>query len=313
MKVTKSIAILGLGLIWAVVGNRAQASGPTNAGELVAQHLDSIASPEVRAGLKTRVVQGPVQFRIMVGGAGVLDGNAVLVSEGQKLQFMMKLTNNQYRGEQFVFDGEKDKVAFSGAQQTRSPVGNFVFVQDAVIREGLIGGTLSMAWPLLDLNERKAKLSFEGMKKVDGQDLYALKYRPRRSSDLDIFLYFDPQTYRHVETVYSYTASEAIPGTPYPALTGQQAAPGSSGGSATPTAGTGSPETANARQTPNRYRLTEKFSDFKTADGVTLPTRDTIQFSQELQNGSTTLWEWNLTGLNVSNNAQLDPKNFEVR
>jgi hypothetical protein len=318
MTVTKSVVIMSLGLICAVVGDRAQASSPTNAEELVAQHLDSIATPEVRAGIKTRVAQGPVEFRIMVGGAGVLDGKAVLVSEGQKLQFMMKLPNNQYRGEQFVFDGEKDKVAFSGAQQTRSSVGNFVFVQDAVVREGLIGGTLSTAWPLLDLNERKAKLTFEGLKKIDGQDLYALRYHPHKNSDLEINLYFDPQTYRHVETTYSYSTTASLTGQSS-AITAAAAngeapvaagAPGLGNGSP---AAQPSPETAQARLFPNRYRLTEKFSDFKTVEGVTLPTRDNIQFSQELQNGHTTLWEWDLKDLNVSNNMQVDPKNFEVK
>jgi hypothetical protein len=161
-----------------------------------------------------------------------------------------------------------------------------VFVQDAVIREGLLGGVLTTAWPLLNLNQRKAKLSFDGLKKMDGQELYELRYRPHKNSDLEINLYFDPQTYRHVETTYSYSVSEVL----------------TLGG-----------ETAVARQVPNRYRLTEKFSDFKTVDGVTLPTHDNIQFSEELQNGRTTLNEWDLKGLDVSNNVPVGPRNFEVK
>jgi hypothetical protein len=60
-------------------------------------------------------------------------------------------------------------------------------------------------------------------------------------------------------------------------------------------------------------RPTEKFSDFKTVDGVTLPIHDNIQFSQELQNGRTTLNEWDLKGLDVSNNVPVDARNFEVK
>jgi hypothetical protein len=232
------------------------------------------------------VAQGPLRYTILVGGAGFLDGKAQIASDGQKLVFMMKLPNNEYHGEQFVFDGDKDKVAFSTARQTRSSLGNFVFVQDAVIREGLLGGVLTTAWPLLNLNQRKAKLSFDGLKKMDGQELYELRYRPHKNSDLEINLYFDPQTYRHVETTYSYSVSEVL----------------TLGG-----------ETAVARQVPNRYRLTEKFSDFKTVDGVTLPTHDNIQFSEELQNGRTTLNEWDLKGLDVSNNVPVGPRNFEVK
>jgi hypothetical protein len=46
---------------------------------------------------------------------------------------------------------------------------------------------------------------------------------------------------------------------------------------------------------------------------VTLPIHDNIQFSQELQNGRTTLNEWDLKGLDVSNNVPVDARNFEVK
>jgi hypothetical protein len=82
--------------------------------------------------------------------------------------------------------------------------------------------------------------------------------------------------------------------------------PGSTGPS-------GSPETAQARQNLTRYRLQEKFSDFKTVDGVTLPTNYDIQFTQELQNGKTTLSDWDLKGFDVMNNVSVDARNFEVK
>jgi hypothetical protein len=292
---------------------RLQAANPiNNSDELLAQHLDSIANAQNRAAFKTRVAQGPVEFKILVGGAGVLDGKAVFVSEGKKFQFMMKLPNNDYRGEQFIFNGDKDSVAFSTSHQTRSSLGSFMFVQDAALHEGLWGGELSTAWPLLNLGERKAKLSFEGLKKVDGQDLYEIRYHPHKSTDLDIKLYFDPQTCRHVETIYSYTAGEAIPGV----------SPGAGGSG--PAAGTmdnpvpqafpgQSAETLTARQTPNRYRLTEKFGNFETKDGISLPTHYEIQFSMELQNGRTTLSDWDMKGLEISNNVSVDARNFDVK
>jgi len=190
-----------------------------------------------------------------------------------------------------------------------------VFVQDAVIREGLLGGVLSTAWPLLDLNDRKPKLSFEGLKKMDGQELYELRYHPRKNSDLEISLYFDAQTYRHVETVYSYTTSSSFANLAASTPVGVAPSSGGRGGSTSPgTEGAGgTAETAAARQLPNRYRLTEKFSDFKTVDGVTLPTQEDIQFSQELQNGRTTLWDYDLKGLEIANNMGIDAKNFEVK
>ncbi len=319
MNIKKNATIAVLVLIcsaFVLLGRVVAANPPTNADELVAQHLDSIASAQVRVGLKTRVAQAPVRYSILVGGAGVLDGKAQMVSDGKKLQLVMKLPNNEYRGEQFIFDGEKDKVAFSTARQARSAFGNFVFVQDAVIREGLLGGVLTTAWPLLNLDERKAKLSFDGLKKIDGQELYDIRYRPHKSSDLEIHLYFDPQTYRHVETTYSYSSSENFanlkPSTSVgvgPTSGGNAA--GGSAGAGNLTSGTA--ELASARQYLNRYRLTEKFSDFKTVDGVTLPTHYDIQFSQELENGRTTLSDWDLKGLEVSNNMSIDPRAFDAK
>src|SRR5271154_5708495 len=127
MKKNAAIATLVLLCSAFVVSKVLAANPPTNADELVAQHLDSIASPAIRAGLKTRVAQAPVRFTILVGGAGAIEGKAFLVSDGKKLQFMMKLPNNEYHGEQFIFDGDKDKVAFSTAGQARSAFGNFVY------------------------------------------------------------------------------------------------------------------------------------------------------------------------------------------
>ncbi len=284
--------------------------------DILAKHLDSVGTAPARAAAKSRVVEGTVAYRILVGGAGNLEGKSVLVSQDQKLHFMMKLNNNLYRGEQFVFDGNKDEISFSTANQTRSQFGEFVRVQDVVLREGLLGGALSTAWPLYDLNGRKAKLSYEGMKKIDGKDLYQLRYRPKKSTDADILLYFDPETFHHVETVYSVRiraqlgqvdpqAANAVP-TPIPGDVGPL-------GPATGGVVGETNETATARQQETRYRLEEHFSDFKTADGLTLPTQYTIHFSQELGNGRTTVSEWVITATQTTTGNGVDPRNFQVK
>lgn len=316
MKVKKIIAAATAVLCCSMLGfvGEAVAAGPVaNVDDLVAKHLDSIATAKVRADLKNRVAQGPVQFKLLVGGAGTVDGKAVLVSEGKKFQFMMKLPNTEYRGEQFVFDGDKDKVAFSTARQTRSALGDFIFGQDAPLHEGLWGGVLSTAWPLLQLEERKPKLNLEGLKKMDGVELYDLHYRPRKSTDLDIHLYFDPQTFHHVETVYSYSVSQGLGRSPISTGVGGTASPGSPDSAGTPNTQGSSPDAVTARQQQTRYRLQEKFSDFKTVDGVTLPTHYDIQFTQELQNGRTTLSEWEMKALDIANNVTVDPKNFDAK
>jgi len=62
-----------------------------------------------------------------------------------------------------------------------------------------------------------------------------------------------------------------------------------------------------------RYRIEETFGDFKTTDGVTLPTQYVLKYTQELQDGRTNLWEWDMSEKQISNNISLDPRNFEVK
>ena len=134
---------------------------------------------------------------------GQIDGQSVLLSEGRKVLLMMKFPNNDYRGERFIFDGDRIEIRGAMPNQSRSTLGEFVYVQDAIIKEGLLGGALSTAWPLLKLDEHRVKLSYDGLKNLDGQQLYAVRYKPKKSTDLTIYLYFDPETYRHVRTVYT--------------------------------------------------------------------------------------------------------------
>ena len=65
--------------------------------EVVTKHLDSIATAQIREGVKSRVVQGPATFKMMVGGGGVLEGKGGIVSEQGKTNFVLKFTND-YRG-----------------------------------------------------------------------------------------------------------------------------------------------------------------------------------------------------------------------
>ena len=282
--------------------------------DIVAKHLDSIGTAQARAAAKSRIAEGTVTYKILVGGAGSLDGKSVLVSQDQKLHFMMKLNNNLYHGEQFIFDGNRDEISFSTANQRRSQFGEFVRVQDVMLRDGLFGGVLSTAWPLNNLNERKPKLSYEGMKKIDGKDLYEVRYKPKKSSDADIFLYFDPATFHHVETVYTVRVRAQL-GNVDAQIANAVPVPGDAGPVFPATGGVvgESSETATARQQETRYRLEERFSDFESFNGLNLPTHYTIQFTQELGNGRTTVSEWAITTNQIMNGNGVDERNFAVK
>jgi len=295
--------------------------------DVVAKHLDSIGNAEARKAIKSRAVQGTAQYKILVGGAGTLDGKAVMVSEGDKMRLLLKFENNDYKGEQFVSDGNRLEVAATTAQRSRSPLGDYIYSQNTAVHEGLFGGVLSTAWPLLDLDERKPKLSYEGVKTVDGHQAYMLRYKPKKGSDQNIDLYFDQETYRHVLTVYTLTVHPHVgQGTSYQSAGGANVpvqmtqtstadqlkgnAPYDPNLSST---GGVSPEQAQARQQDTRYRIEEHFSDFKTADGLTLPTHYDIHFSRELQSGATSVYEWDVKVNDIGANVSLDPRNFQPK
>jgi len=283
--------------------------------EIVSKHLDSIGTAQARATAKSRVMEGTVTYKILVGGSGSLDGKAVLVSQDQKLQFMMKLSNNLYRGEQFIYDGNKYQIARTTANQGRSSFAEFVQVQDVVLRDGLLGGVLSTAWPLYDLDAHKAKLSYEGMKKIDGKDLYQVRYKPKKNTSVDIYLYFDPQTFHHVLTVYTVRIRGGL-GTEDPQLANAQAVnTGDLGPGQSPTNSIApeTSETRTARVQETRYRLEERFDTFQTFNGLTLPTHYTIHFTEELENGHTTVADWAITTSQITNGEGVDPRNFQVK
>lgn len=276
--------------------------------DLVAKNLDSIGTAQVRAANKSQVLQGTSRFKVLVGGGGVLEGSAGIVSEERKSTLVLKFSDNQYHGEQMVCDGDKFYIANTTASHRRSILGEFVWSQSLILREGLLGGELSTAWTLDNLDVNKPQLSYGGLKKFDGKQVHDLRYRSKKGTDMDIHIYFDAETFQHVATVYKITLPAGLGGAS-PSATDQV---GLSSQANNPSGGVSDP-TASAHQQETRYTLEERFSDFKTADGMTLPSHYEIHFTQELQDGRTTLYEWDATFNQVSHNVTLDPRNFQVK
>ena len=196
-------------------------------------------------------------------------------------------------------------VAATTSNHKWSDFGEFVRSQDQIVREGLLGGTLTTAWALLNLTENKARLSFDGEKKVDGRPAYQLSYHSKKRDDLTVHLYFDPETYQHIMTTYSVTLASGLGGF-VPSISDQA-------GLTTPSNAPGADVTQSSKQKETRYTIEELFSDFKTAEGLTLPTKYVIRFTEELQNGTTKLYEWDMSADEVSNNRSLDPRNFQIK
>jgi len=213
--------------------------------ELVARHLAALGSPEARSAVQSRAAQGKGRMDVLSGGSGFLEGPAVLASQDHKLLFSIQFGHINYAAEQVSFDGEKVYVG-NIQPGVRSQLGSFLYQYDELVKEGLFGGVLSTAWPLLDLEGRNPKLDYRELKKVSGQELLELRYRLRKKGgDVNIRLYFDPESFRHMATTYKLRLAAPM----------------------------GRTTEESARQSETRYTLEEWFSDFRPIDDLDLPTQ----------------------------------------
>ncbi len=286
---------LAISLLVLVTVPFAMAKDKMQIGDLLKQHLDSIGSEQARAAVKTRVAEGALNFRLVSSGVQPQDGKQVFVSEGNKLACLLKLPNPNYHGERFVSDGKKTMAA-DMRPGTYSEFGQFMRMHDEIFTEGLWGGVLSTGWALAHLDEHHAKLKYNGLKKVDGRELHEVRYTPGKRSDLEIRLYFEPEKFRHVLTVYALTISPQI----------------------------GTSDQATARQQETHYRLEEHFSDFKKVDDLMLPTQWTVEFMPDVPEQTiggnpiigasrNLVSRYDVTETKITDNLTLDPRNFEVK
>lgn len=285
-----AIVILGCGV--------ARAAENMKVDELLQHHLDSVGPSQARAATKNRVVEGAAAYRVLMGGSGEILGKCVMASEGDKLQILMKINALKYHGEKFLKNGDRTFVAGTYDDGTRSEFGVFLRSEDLPLKGGILGGVWSTNWPLLD-EKNKDRMHYEGLKKVEGTSLHAVSYRPKKNSDMDITLYFDPETFHHVLTVYKVSVHAGL-------------APADSSDQALPNDLSGGKDALSARQQQTRYRIEERFSDFRKYDDLTLPSRYNLRFSGEYQNGFTKTVEWDVTASRMLTNIQLDARNFDV-
>ena len=171
--------------------------------EIVSLHLDAIGPAETRNGIKSRMFRGEGMWRVFSGGHAQLPGAVFKASDGGSISLRFDTGNNPtYYGEHFVYNGNEVRIlqAFPSA---RSPLGEYCKVNKTLLREGLLGGVTSTAWPLLHLEAKGANLKYADLKKVEGRRLHRLDYKARkRGGPKKIQLFFEPGTYRHVQTVY---------------------------------------------------------------------------------------------------------------
>jgi len=270
-----------MGVIWNCFAAGAEEKNAELEG-LLSRHLRSIGPAEALAGMKTRVAEGTSHYKVIMGGpTGTvdLDGKAALVSEGQQIRMLLRFSDPRYPGENYVTDGKKVQVY----NLPRSGFGELVYNEEPLMRDGLLGGVLTTAWPFFSQDRRRAKLTYAGLAEIDGKKLHEINYQPQKRSDLKISLYFDPDTARHVYSVYTVERMPKMLAS----------------------------DVATARQMPVRYRLEEQFSEFRDQNGLTLPTVWKIRLTME--GYRSTIISWDVRFDRLEFNLTLDPRNFAMK
>jgi len=250
--------------------------------DLVAKHLESIGTASARSSIVTRIIAGTSQVIFRTPPPGQATGRAVLASEGNKSLIGMSFPSPVYPREELGFNGNSFVAAYV-TPGVRSSLGGFLMTHDLIFKQGLMGGTLSSAWPLLDLSVKSPQLEYSGTKKVDDRTLHELKYQPRGGSDLQIRLFFDQENFRHVRTEYERVI----------------AAP------------TGDRAYANVQEREIRYKMVEEFSDFKKEGELNLPHTYKIKLAVDSQNG-TFLADWVINLTQFFFNQKIDPSSFSI-
>lgn len=237
--------------------------------EILSKHLDSIASAEKRAALKSFISTGEVRVTNITRKSQPSVGRVVLASMGTKSFIGMSLNSNDNPKEMIVFDGKKTRVDFTIPGQ-RSLLGALLQSNSMMVEHGLYTGALSTNWSMLNTADRSPKLSYGGLKKVEGVEAHTIKYMPKGGSDFEVIMFFEPTNFRHIRTEYRRTASASL----------------------------GRTIDQSARQSETRIRVIEDFSDFKAVDGYTMPHKYKMMYSVTGQNGTTEVqWEFDIADI----------------
>lgn len=268
----------------ASAGAPAAASGKLAPEEVVSKHLAAIGTAEARSAATTFVILGDVKFSYKSTKSGTITGKVVLASEGEKTLIGMMYPNSDYPHERLGFDGQKLTTGFI-KPGTRSALGSFFLTYQDLFKEGLIGGELMTGWSLRNLDARSPKLSYEGIKKVEGRDTHVISYMPRKGSPLSIRLYFDAETFQHVRSDYERTIGARL--------------------------GAGVDNSGSQRST--HYEMTEDFSDFRKEGALTLPHAYKLRLRLDNQVGTTEFeWNWALNQYAFNNPIPADSYNVEA-
>lgn len=244
--------------------------------DVLARHAEAVGPAAAQAMIKSRRAEGPIRMQVITGGQGNIEGNLTIESEAGNMLLHAAFPGGDFTGERLALrDGTVDVARTVVNRGSRSIFGEFMYGNDAPMREGVLGGVFRKDWVLLNPDAR-SRLKYDGMKKVDGRELHQINYRPRRGAEMRINIYLDPETFRHVQTSYRVTSTSGIGATPE----------------------------QSAQQRETRWVIEERFDNYGPVDGLQLPENWTLRFSVSgmIQN---LMWEWQASLPVIRHNVEL--------
>jgi hypothetical protein len=258
-----------------------------SADEVISKHLNSVGDAADIAGISNLVLAFDTTFKIR-GSAGILVGKSIIVSMDTKTLWGMNFESPDYPRDRFGFDGKETKVAF--VQNSRSLLGDFLYNHREILRDGLLGGSLTTSWVLRRPNEKKSRITVEGTKTVAGTEAIVLEYMPKGGSDVTTLFYFDAKTFRHIRSEYIMLRA----------------------------AGQGPTVDQSAGQGSSVYKIIEDFSNFKKVGKLSLPSSYKITYMKSgtavaNASGKTDLEaEWQFTLTDFGANREIDANSFKI-
>jgi hypothetical protein len=264
-------------LLSAGVPGFAKDKKPT-AEEIVAKHLESIGNPETLSALKSSMLYGLVSVRRPLGTVPQIlpeqgkrkDPNNFLFASAENRIGMLMRFYDQDYPEEHFAYNGKDVNVKIVKANQRSMLGNFIVQYSGLLREGLVGGVLSTSWPLLHLQEGRFKLEYQKTD-INGTKLHQLTYAPKKRWHMDNIIV---RILLEFDT-YRHIMTEYWVGATMP-----------------------------------RLALLERFSNFKTVDGITLP------YNYSIQDGAaadTIAQRWTVDVRQIGYNQAIDPQIFEAK
>jgi hypothetical protein len=222
--------------------------------QLVKLHLDAVTGGVAVPSDQTRDIRGICATMTPARATGQLAGPFRLTSGPRGSRWTLQFKSDLYEGETFSVEEGQVEIGFGQPRtSSRSAMGLFVTTNRVIVGEGLYGGVLNAQWPLHNVGARKAKVNYDGIKKFAGRDLHRLRYRAKeKQGNLEVHLYFEPDTYRHVASVYSTSLAQGIGATPE----------------------------SSSQESDMHYRLEERFSDFVKVGTLTLPKTWSVRYER---------------------------------